>query len=126
VKKHSAGKPKYEKIEYSCELTLEEIDNNFMEELEALQPFGQKNPEPVFLLKNRTINNLPETFGVQKNHIKFWLTDRHSKRILIIGWNSAHNIPSIHVPLDLLITVNRETWNKISSIRLNMVDWRTA
>ncbi|MDR2603218.1 MAG: single-stranded-DNA-specific exonuclease RecJ, partial [Puniceicoccales bacterium] len=126
VKKHSTGRPEHEKIEYSHELTLEEIDNNFMEELETLQPFGQKNPEPIFLLKNITIHNLPETFGVHKNHIKFWLTDRHSKRILTIGWNGAHNIPPIRVSLDLLITATRETWHKINSLRLNMVDWRTA
>ncbi|MDR2779045.1 MAG: single-stranded-DNA-specific exonuclease RecJ [Puniceicoccales bacterium] len=124
VKKHSTGKSKHEKIEYVHELTLEEIDNNFMKEMEALQPFGQKNPEPIFLLKNIKINNLPATFGVQKNHIKFWLTDRHSKRILTIGWGSAGNIPPIYVPLDLLVTVNRETWNKINSLRLNMVEWR--
>ncbi|MDR1173753.1 MAG: single-stranded-DNA-specific exonuclease RecJ [Puniceicoccales bacterium] len=126
VKKYSIGKPKHEKIEYSHELALEEIDNNFMEGLETLQPFGQKNPEPIFLLKNIIINSLPETFGVQKHHVKFWLTDRHSKRILTIGWNGAHNIPPVHVPLDLLIAVTRETWNRINSLRLNMVDWRIA
>ncbi|MDR1528051.1 MAG: single-stranded-DNA-specific exonuclease RecJ [Puniceicoccales bacterium] len=126
VKKHSTSKPEHEKIEYSHELTLEEIDSNFMEELETLQPFGQRNPEPIFLLKNITINNLPETFGVRKHHVKFWLTDRHSKRILTIGWNGAHNIPPVYVPLDLLITITQETWNKINSLRLNMVDWRTT
>ncbi|MDR1890758.1 MAG: single-stranded-DNA-specific exonuclease RecJ [Puniceicoccales bacterium] len=126
VKEHSIGEPGRENIEYVHELTLEEIDSNFMEELETLRPFGQQNPEPVFLLKNIKINNLPETFGVHKTHIKFWLTDRYSKRILTIGWGNAHNIPPIHVPIDLLITITRETWKRTNSIRLNMVDWRTA
>ncbi|MDR1414048.1 MAG: single-stranded-DNA-specific exonuclease RecJ [Puniceicoccales bacterium] len=114
------------KFEYAYELELEAIDNSLMDELEMLQPFGQKNPEPIFLLKNIRISNLPESFGAQKNHVKFWLTDKYSKRMLAIGWNSASNIPPINTPLDLLVTVNRETWNKIHSTCLYMTNWRMA
>ncbi|MDR1401441.1 MAG: single-stranded-DNA-specific exonuclease RecJ [Puniceicoccales bacterium] len=112
------------KSEYDYELELEAISNGFMEELEMLQPFGQKNPEPIFLLRNIKISNLPESFGVQKNHVKFWLADKYSKRMLVIGWNGASNIPPINTPLDIMATVNRETWNRIHSTCLHMISWR--
>ncbi|MDR1433475.1 MAG: single-stranded-DNA-specific exonuclease RecJ [Puniceicoccales bacterium] len=124
--RHLASSPSQEKLEFSSELKLEEIDNGFMEELEMLQPFGQKNPEPVFLVKTIKINCLPETFGARKNHVKFWLTDRHSKKMLVIGWNCAHNIPPIRTSLDLLVTVNHETWNETHSTCLYVIDWRVA
>jgi hypothetical protein len=53
------------------------------------------------------VNNLPETFSLNKTHIEFWLIDKYSKRKLTIGWGNAHNIPRIHVPIDLLITITR-------------------
>jgi single-stranded-DNA-specific exonuclease len=123
IARQSAGTSKRCEMEYSLELLLEEINGGLTKELEMLQPFGQKNQEPVFLLKNVKINDLPETFGSQKSHIKFWLIDKYSKRMLVIGWNCAANIPPIGIPLDLLITANYETWNRIRSTRLTMIDW---
>ncbi|MDR3144114.1 MAG: DHH family phosphoesterase, partial [Puniceicoccales bacterium] len=126
VKRHSNGPQLAEPIEYSAELDLEEIRGEFMEKLDLLQPFGQRNQEPIFLISNRKIDDLPESFGAQKSHIKFWLTDRHSKRILVIGWHKANSIPPIGTALDFTVTINYEMWNKISSIHLTMVDWRVA
>jgi single-stranded-DNA-specific exonuclease len=126
VEKYLGDIPQQRKSEYAYELELEAIDNGFIEELEMLQPFGQKNPEPIFLVRNITVNNFPESFGSEKNHVKFWLTDKYSKRMLVIGWNSADNIPPIRTPLDLMVTVNRETWNRIHSTCLYMVNWRMA
>jgi single-stranded DNA-specific DHH superfamily exonuclease len=126
TKKYLANIPKQEEIDYSLELRLEEINNGFMEELDMLQPFGQKNQEPLFLLKNMSINTLPETFGAQKTHVKLWLMDKHLRRMLVIGWNKARNIPPTCTPIDIIVAVNRETWNNINSICLNMVDWRLS
>jgi single-stranded-DNA-specific exonuclease len=127
VKKHSTVEQRQSGvIAYSLELQLDEINNALVKELELLQPFGQRNNEPIFLLANMKINGLPETFGAQKSHLKFWLNDKYSKRMLVIGWNGARDIPPICTPLDLLVTVNRETWNGINSTCLNMIDWRIS
>ena len=115
-----------EKLEYASELEIEYIDGNLIQDLELLQPFGQKNPEPLFLLKGVEIRDLPETFGSQKTHIKFWLNDRYSKRIMVIGWNASCNIPPIGTRIDMLITVNREKWSRTYSTCLNLIDWRLS
>jgi single-stranded-DNA-specific exonuclease len=126
IERHCNGRVKQERVEYSMELNLEEINNGFVEELDMLQPFGQMNQEPFFLLRNIMVSSLPETFGARKTHVKFWLSDCHSRQIMVVGWNGAHNIPPIRTPLDLIITVSCETWNRVHSMRLNMVDWRMA
>ena len=114
------------KIEYSSEIGLEEIDKSFLRELEILQPFGQKNQEPVFLISCVQIRALPEIFGIKKTHIKFWLIDRYSKRMMVIGWNKADNIPPIRTNIDLLVTVKDDVWNGSSFASLSMIDWHLS
>ena len=45
-----------ESIEFDLSLSLEEINNSFIDSLELLEPFGNGNPEPVFLLENLNLN----------------------------------------------------------------------
>jgi single-stranded-DNA-specific exonuclease len=127
IGRHSCNQRAEKGVNYAMELNLEDINGNFSDELELMEPFGHGNPEPTFLLKGVKIEDLPEKFGAQKTHVRFWLVDRHSKRMLVIGWNAAaSNIPPIRVPLDIVVTVNREEWNGTISTRLHMVDWRLA
>ena len=114
------------KIEYSSEIGLEEIDKSFLGELEILQPFGQKNQEPIFLISCVQIRALPEVFGIKKTHVKFWLIDKYSKKMMVIGWNKADNIPPIRTNIDLLVTVKDDVWNGSSFASLSMIDWRLS
>ena len=114
------------KIEYSSEIGLEEIDKSFLGELEILQPFGQKNREPIFLISCVQIKALPEVFGIKKTHVKFWLIDKYSKKMMVIGWNKADNIPPIRTNIDLLVTVKDDVWNGSSFASLSMIDWRLS
>lgn len=52
------------------EIMLEEIDNNLITELKALEPFGEGNPQPGFILRNIKINSLIPV-GSNKEHVKF-------------------------------------------------------
>ena len=45
-----------ESIEFDLSLSLEEINNSVIDSLELLEPFGNGNPEPVFLLENLNLN----------------------------------------------------------------------
>ncbi len=126
ILRHQESVINKQEILYSSEITLEEINKGFFEEFELLQPFGQQNPEPRFLLKNVVINSLPETFGVKKNHVKFFLTDKYSKKIIVLGWNFAKNIPPIRTPIDIIVSIKRESCGRNLSIGLSMIDWRIS
>lgn len=39
-------------LRVDCELALEDIDATLVDELEHLQPFGEANPEPLFMARN--------------------------------------------------------------------------
>jgi hypothetical protein len=98
-------------IEIARELNIDDVDDYFMRGLELSHPFGQGNPEPVFLLKSVTIGDKPELFGTAKTHVTFWLNRRHAKRMLVIGWEMANNIPPIGVSPDLAVKVSLDFWN---------------
>ncbi len=42
-------------IDIDCELSFDDITPKLIDEIEALQPFGQGNPEPVFMTRNVSV-----------------------------------------------------------------------
>ncbi|MDR1255741.1 MAG: single-stranded-DNA-specific exonuclease RecJ [Puniceicoccales bacterium] len=115
-----------EVIDIADEFNIDDIDDDFMRDLELLHPFGQGNPEPIFLLKSVTIRDMPELFGTAKTHIKFWLNRQYAKRILVIGWEMVDNIPPISVQLDLAIKISMDFWNGNRSKLITLVDWHSS
>jgi single-stranded-DNA-specific exonuclease len=50
-------------------VTVGEIDMRFYTNIRSLSPYGQGNPDPLFLLRNCTFNNL-SLVGARKQHLK--------------------------------------------------------
>ncbi len=115
-----------EEIDLVDEVCVDDIDDDFIRDLELLHPFGQDNPEPIFLLNGIKIHDMPELFGTSKNHIKFWLNTQYSKRLLVIGWEMAAYIPPIEVDIDLAVKISMDYWNGKKFKRFTLVDWRIS
>ncbi len=57
------------KIHYDAEIKLEELNNNFLDLIKLMRPFGKGNEEPVFLIKNvfvkrEGLKNIVENTGI--------------------------------------------------------------
>lgn len=115
-----------EVIDLVAEINVDDINDNFMRDLELLNPFGQGNPEPIFLIRSVKIHDMPELFGTSRNHIKFSLYNHHSERLLVLGWEMSANIPPIEVGVDLAVTISMDYWNNKKFRRLTLVDWRVS
>ena len=78
------------KISIDCEVFFENIDPTLLDELEALQPFGQDNPAPLFMAKN--IEILSST-PLGQNHRRMILRQQGNahKRIQAIQFNVDSN-----------------------------------
>ncbi|MDO4482580.1 MAG: single-stranded-DNA-specific exonuclease RecJ, partial [Bacillota bacterium] len=63
-----------EVIEVDDVLELADADNDFGWMLENLEPFGQKNQRPVFMIKSVYINNL-KFVGREREHCRFFIRD---------------------------------------------------
>jgi single-stranded-DNA-specific exonuclease len=105
-------------------LSPDQINEALMDELEALHPYGQANPEPVFGLRGLVLRRRPEIFKMR--HFRFWIEDSRCRLLNGVAWKMADRIPPVGVPLDLAVELNWNFFNDRKLLQLELVDWRKA
>jgi single-stranded-DNA-specific exonuclease len=105
-------------------LSPEQITEALMDELDALHPYGQGNPEPVFGLRGVPLNRRPEIFKAR--HFRFWLEDGRGRALAGVAWKMADRIPPLGIPLDLALELKWNFFNDRRLLQLELVDWRRA
>lgn len=58
------------KLKIECEINIDEINENLINEINKCAPFGQGNSKPIFISKNVHINNIVN-MGIDGQHVKF-------------------------------------------------------
>ena len=123
VKTRSGGDFAEHRLNLSAWLKLDHIREWLMDELDAMHPFGQGNPEPVFGVRAVRFSAPPEIFKEQ--HFRFWLPDS-GRRIHGVAWKMAGRLPPCGPALDLAFGLH---WNHFSgrkSLQMELVDWRMS
>lgn len=105
-----------------AEIPLKQIQWPLWEALQVLQPFGEGNPEPLFLTRNVQVRRaLP--VGTDGAHLKLTLSD---------GWVVWDGIAfrqgkwADRMPerVDLVYRLRDGEWNGTPRLQLEVVDWR--
>ncbi|MDH3972898.1 MAG: single-stranded-DNA-specific exonuclease RecJ [Deltaproteobacteria bacterium] len=104
------------KIE-SC-LSFEEIDDNIIEELERLSPFGASNAEPVFATEDVTLLSLRL---LKDAHLKMTF-QQEGKTFDAIAFNMAHKRVQEGERFSIAYSLRFNYWNKQKSIQLFIKD----
>lgn len=86
--------------------------------LEALQPFGQGNPEPLFLLQGVRLADLRRV-GADGKHLQARLPDAKC-----IGFGLGALIDRLAGPVDLAARIGIDTWNGRESVQVMVQDIR--
>ena len=111
-------------LEVACWLTLEQIREELLTELEVLHPFGQGNPEPVFGVRGVVLRQAPEVFKLQ--HFRFQFDNGRGRRLHGVAWKLADRLPPVGVPLDLAVEITWNHFNDRKLLQLELIDWRRA
>ncbi len=109
-------------LEIAIWITPESINEQFLDDLNLLHPFGQGNAEPIFGLHNIILKSQPEPFG--QNHFRFQLEPNSGMRLFGVAWNQGDKIPPRNKPIDLAAKLAWNFWNGRKSPQLKLVDWR--
>ena len=113
--------PKYAKEEPRKAGTL-----NLVQKLELLAPFGEANPEPLFILKevHITYANL-----LKNGHLTLGLSNKEGLRMSAIAFKAADTemgkaFLSTHGDefFDLMVTLKRDTWRGQTKIQIQVID----
>lgn len=67
--------------------TFEDIDEKLIQELEALEPFGHGNPEPIFRAENMVVTNL-RRMGAESQHVKLEVMDSSHKKMQFLAFSA--------------------------------------
>ncbi len=124
VRTHSGSDVAEARLEVAAWLTPEQLNERLMEELDALHPFGQGNPEPVFGVRGVVLAGRIEVFKEQ--HFRFSIEDGRGRRLHGVAWKQAHRLPPPGSPIDLAVELKWNHFNGRKLLQLGLIDWRRA
>lgn len=115
------------KKQYSIDtiLMLEDVNEKTFKEIDALSPFGEGNPKPVFLFKN-VLAKSAEQFGKEKNHLKLVFEKDNGRAIEAISFFADSKSFSRPVEsglrIDLVASIEKSFFRGRADLRLRIVD----
>lgn len=86
-------KRKSKKIKIDLKIEIENIDNEFIENIKRLSPFGSGNAQPIFYTKGIKFENIIK-FGVGKQHFKTNVSSGENK-INSVAFNLTYKLREI-------------------------------
>ena len=112
-------------LSIDCELPLAALNMELVEQINALEPYGEGNPPPVFCAKALTVKSHPNIMA--KDTIKFWISDGPSV-ISAVGFGMAKFKEMIKPgqKIDAAYQLTVDDYNKEPVLQLKLVDIRES
>ncbi|MDY7093111.1 MAG: single-stranded-DNA-specific exonuclease RecJ [Acidobacteriota bacterium] len=107
---------------YDLSLTPEEVGEELLEELEALEPFGQENPQPLLRIGPLSLAAPPRLFG--RGHLSAPARGDGGGQVRLLGWSWQDRKEDLSGRFEVLAYLERDTYRGGTCLRL--VDCRPA
>jgi single-stranded-DNA-specific exonuclease len=110
------------RLHIDAEVSLEELTLDLLDSYELLEPFGNSNPQPVFMSRNVMLSDAPR--HLQGNHLKLSLRQGcYECDAMYFNGGSVH-LPD--PPWDIAFTIDRNVWRGRTTISMSIQDIRPA
>jgi len=109
-------------IPVDAHLSLKDVSRQTIHDMERLSPFGEQNPEPVFLARSLDVLG---SRVVGERHLKLRLRQGETVHEAI-GFGLGRWHPLVGERVDILFTPELNRWQGTETIQLKMVDLRRA
>jgi len=118
-----AGKDLRPLIPVEMELRASQADMKLVDELAKLEPFGEANPRPRFLLQNLYVVAC-DKIGKTGKTVRMSVRGDLPKETKLIGFNFAEKITNIYpgAGIDAVVEVGINEWNGRKEVQLRLVD----
>ncbi len=100
---------------------------DFARRVKRMAPFGEGNPEPIFLFEGIRVEDV-RPVGSDGKHLKLALSVPGGRIFDAIGFSLANRIPGLVSgdALDILFQLDENEWNGSVNLQLKLVDMRRA
>ena len=109
---------------YDMEIEAEEISLELSRAISRMEPFGQDNQQPRFMIRNVMLTN-HRLLGAEGQHMKCSMKDGNGSSVDCILFNKAsdfRDIISSGRPVSVIVSVGENTWNNVTSVQLRLED----
>jgi single-stranded-DNA-specific exonuclease len=108
-------------LDVDMELRLSDLNEEAVAGLESLEPFGVGNPEPLFYTRNLSLKGEP--LSLQRETLKFWVTDGLvTHQAIGFGMSSFRESLLQATHFDLVYTPRIDSWRDDTSVILEVRD----
>ncbi len=124
IEKELAGKDIAPSIDVDAEISAGDVDWNLLQEIKMMEPFGEGNEEPVFLMKNLLVEDV-KTVGNGSKHMKLGLRSEGVPKLFeSIGFGLGENALDLKAgdSIDIVCNLQEDEWNGNKKIQFNLVD----
>lgn len=118
VKKTLHAKDCFPVILVDAELKAEDVIPDLLREIERLAPFGHSNPEPLFSVRNITMQNARL---VADKHLKFRMPTG-SGSIEAIAFGQAEHLQKLNNPVDLAFSLKWNSYHGNETLNVHVKD----
>jgi len=105
---------------YDAEISFGQLCIEFMESYDLLQPFGNGNPQPIFISQNISLSRPP--VRMKNNHLRFMLRQGYHEQDAVFFGGGEKALPD--PPWDVAFTIDRNTFRGRTTLQLIVQDVR--
>ncbi|NQU84046.1 MAG: single-stranded-DNA-specific exonuclease RecJ [Parcubacteria group bacterium] len=111
------------KVTIHKEIELKQVDWSLYDKLKAFEPFGEKNPRPLFLIKKAEVVGM-DAIGKDGKHLRMSITQNGASPQKMIGfffgkWASRLKLGGF---IDIIFEVGVNEWNGNRELQLKIID----
>ena len=112
----------HERVRIDAVVKLGDLDAEFFEQLEKLEPYGPDNPTPVFAVEGVRLQGAPRVVG--KNHLRFNVTDGDTSAQAI--WWGRGDFEFPQGSFDVAFVPELNEYRGVENVQLKVKDVRPS
>jgi len=118
VLENSTEEDRKPRLIYDAEIPFSQLSLDFLSSYELLHPFGNSNPQPVFVARDVSLSRPP--YHMKNNHLRLMLRQGYHEQDAVYFGGGEHDLPD--PPWDIAFTIDRNTFRGKTTLQIMIQD----